>query len=199
MTESLIFRVITLCLLLLFVANRAYYTRKFPVQENETVTKMSTGPMTVLTSLLSLVALGGSVFYIFFPSLIDWASAPFPFWLRWLGVLIAISGFGLLEWSQRALAGNWSDQPRLKKEQTLVQSGPYQWMRHPIYTAFLLILGSTLLITANWLVGLAWLSSVGLEAVSRIQYEETIMQERFGSDYELYRERTGKLLPKFGR
>jgi protein-S-isoprenylcysteine O-methyltransferase Ste14 len=67
---------------------------------------------------------------------------------------VALAGFALLEWSHRSLGAEWSEQPRLTQSQRLVQSGPYRWVRHPIYCSFLLILGSTLLISANALVGL---------------------------------------------
>jgi protein-S-isoprenylcysteine O-methyltransferase Ste14 len=79
--------------------------------------------------------------------------------------------------------------------QSLITSGPYQIIRHPIYTAFLLILGSTLLISANWLIGLAWIGMTALEVASRIGFEEQLMLEYFGEQYREYMKRTGKLLP----
>jgi protein-S-isoprenylcysteine O-methyltransferase Ste14 len=125
-----------------------------------------------------------------------WADLPFPAWLRWTGVGIALVGFMLLQWSQNTLGKNWSDTPRLLKEQSLVTSGPYRWVRHPIYTAFLLILGSTFLISANWMIGLTWIGMAVLEVASRISYEESLMLESFGDQYREYMKRTGRLLPR---
>jgi protein-S-isoprenylcysteine O-methyltransferase Ste14 len=82
------------------------------------------------------------------------------------------------------------------KGQTLITSGPYQWIRHPIYTAFVLILGSTLLISANGLIGLAWLGMTALEILSRIRFEESLMLEYFGDQYRDYMKKTGQLLPR---
>jgi protein-S-isoprenylcysteine O-methyltransferase Ste14 len=62
--------------------------------------------------------------------------------------------------------------------------------------AFLLILGSTLIISANWLIGLAWLGMITLEVTSRIRFEEQLMLEYFGHQYREYIKRTGRLLPK---
>lgn len=199
MENMLVFRLILLLLLVGFVAHRAYYTRKFPPKEEETLTKMSAGTLSKLANILSVVALLSSLIYIVYPSLISWAIAPFPTWIRWSGLIIALAGFGILEWSHRALAANWSDQPRLMNNQVLVKTGPYQWVRHPIYTAFLLILGSSLLTTANWLVGLAWLSSVIIDIRERVVFEEGVMQKRFGQEYEIYRLKSGRLFPKFNK
>ena len=57
----------------------------------------------------------------------------------------------------------------------MVQNGPYHRIRHPIYTAFLLILGSTLFISASWLVGGLWIVAVSLDIVPRMRYEEAAM------------------------
>jgi protein-S-isoprenylcysteine O-methyltransferase Ste14 len=84
----------------------------------------------------------------------------------------------------------------MMKEQTLIMSGPYQFIRHPIYTAFILILGSTLFISANWLIGFAWIGMTSLEIASRIGFEEGLMLEYFGDTYREYMKRTGQLLPK---
>jgi protein-S-isoprenylcysteine O-methyltransferase Ste14 len=84
----------------------------------------------------------------------------------------------------------------MMQDQALVTSGPYRFVRHPIYTAFLLILGSTLFISSNWLVGLAWIGMTVLETASRIGFEESLMLEYFGDQYREYMKRTGRLLPK---
>jgi protein-S-isoprenylcysteine O-methyltransferase Ste14 len=84
----------------------------------------------------------------------------------------------------------------MMKEQVLITSGPYQFIRHPIYTAFILILGSALLISANWFIGLAWLGMTVLEVASRIGFEESLMLEYFGDRYRDYMKKTGRLLPR---
>jgi len=109
---------------------------------------------------------------------------------------VAIFGFALLQWAQVTLANSWSDTPRMMKEQTLITSGPYRTIRHPIYTAFILILGSTLFISSHWLIGLCWLIMTVLEVVSRIGFEESLMIEFFGEQYRDYMKTTGRLLPR---
>jgi protein-S-isoprenylcysteine O-methyltransferase Ste14 len=196
MTEPPIFRFLAAALLIAFVAHRAYYTRKFPPSEAATVDKLQPGLAARLASILSILALAASAAYVIDPSWIAWAALPLPLWSRWIGVVLALAGFALLEWSHRALGREWSEQPRLTQSQRLVQSGPYHWVRHPIYTSFLVILGSTLLITANWLVGLLWITSVAIDTAVRIRYEEALMSARFDDEYRVYAARTGRLFPR---
>ncbi|HLE92793.1 MAG TPA: hypothetical protein VI753_16705, partial [Anaerolineales bacterium] len=58
------------------------------------------------------------------------------------------------------------------------------------------IMGSTLFISANWLVGLTWTGMTILEITSRIGFEESLMLEYFGDQYRDYMKRTGRLLPR---
>lgn len=196
MTEPLIYRILVVLLIITFVAHRAYYTRKYPPSESETTDKLGSTLGSKFSGIIFVLALLATLIYILFPNLVSRASIPLPVWMRWLGVGIAITGFLLLEWSHRALGSNWSDQPRITETQQLVQSGPYRIIRHPIYTSFVLILGSTLLITANWLVGSLWIVAVASDGLLRIRYEETVMLEKFGDDYKKYQSRTGLVLPR---
>jgi protein-S-isoprenylcysteine O-methyltransferase Ste14 len=64
------------------------------------------------------------------------------------------------------------------KGQSLIVSGPYRFIRHPIYMAFLLILGATLFISANWFLGLTWIAMTALEVASRIGFEESLKRKQ---------------------
>jgi len=194
-TETL-FRIILPLLLITFIVHRAYYTNKHKEVESTTLKKRAEGQATKLAGILSLIGFVTLIAYVINPNWLAWASLPFPLWLRWTGVGVALLGFALLQWAQNILGKNWSDTPRMFKEQSLVTSGPYQFIRHPIYTAFLFILGSTLLISANWLIGLAWIGMTVLEIASRIGFEENLMLEYFGDQYREYMKRTGRLLPR---
>ena len=194
-TEN-IFRVILPVLIIGFAVHRGYYVRKHGREEN-TLKKREEGLTSKIAGLLGMLGFVGIIVYMINPRWLSWAALALPVWLRWTGVGIALVGFGLLQWAQNTLGKNWSDTPRMMKEQSLVSDGPYQLVRHPIYTAFLLILGSTLLISANWLIGMAWISMTVLEVASRIGFEEKLMLEYFGDQYREYMQRTGRLLPKF--
>ena len=190
-----VFRNILPGLIIAFVTHRGYYIRKHGKEEN-TLKKRAEGWVSKLAGILGLAGFVAILAYVIQPDWLSWATLSLPLWLRWTGVGIALLGFALLQWAQNTLGKSWSDTPRMIREQPLVTSGPYQFIRHPIYAAFILILGSTLLVSANWFIGLTWIGMTALEIASRIGFEEALMLEYFGEQYREYMKRTGRLLPR---
>lgn len=196
MNAETIFRILLPLIIVAFVLHRGYYVKFHSKPDNETVKKREEGIASRTAGLLGMAGFVSMLVYVINPIWLSFASLPFPAWLRWIGVGIAVIGFALLQWAQVTLANSWSDTPRMMKEQTLITSGPYRTIRHPIYTAFILILGSTLLISSNWLIGLCWAGMVTLEVISRISFEESLLIEFFGEQYREYMKKTGRLLPR---
>ena len=190
-----IFRIILPAVIVAFALHRGYYVRKHGEEQNS-LKKREEGLASKIAGILGMFGFIAILVYTVYPAWLSWASLPLPPWMRWAGVGIALFGFALLQWAQNALGKNWSDTPRMMKEQSLITSGPYHFVRHPIYTAFLLILCSTSFISANWLIGLTWIGMTALEVASRIGFEESLMLEYFGDPYREYMKRTGRLLPR---
>jgi protein-S-isoprenylcysteine O-methyltransferase Ste14 len=164
-----IFRIILALLFATFVVHRAYYGRKYPPSVEDTIEVKESSSSRTIAAFLAISGLIALILYLFKPEWMSWASILLSDLLRLFGVGIALVGFGLLQWSQLTLGRNWSDTPRITGSQELVQDGAYRWVRHPIYTAFFLIFGSTLLISANWFLGAAWIGMVVLDITSRIK------------------------------
>jgi protein-S-isoprenylcysteine O-methyltransferase Ste14 len=196
MNTQTVFRIILPSLIVLFVIHRGYYVSKHSRPEDQTLKRRKEGIASTIAGMLSMVGFVTIIAQVANPAWMNWSDLPFPAWLRWTGVAIALLGFGLLQWSQNTLGRNWSDTPRMIKEQSLITSGPYRHIRHPIYTAFFLILSSTFLISANWMIGAAWIGMSVIEIASRIQFEESLMIEYFGDQYREYMKKTGRLLPR---
>lgn len=196
METETIFRIILPLLIISFAAHRGYYVKYHSKPEEATVKQREEGIASKLAGLLGITGFISMLAYVINPNWLTWSGSSFPLWLRWTGVGLAILGFALLQWAQATLANSWSDTPRMMKEQALITSGPYRLIRHPIYTAFLLILGSTLFISSNWLIGMCWAGMTILETISRINFEETLMLEYFGEQYREYMKKTGRLFPK---
>ena len=196
MEQETMFRFIQAVVFIGFVVHRGYYNRKFPASEPDTLEKQDPGLSTRIANLLAIPALIGLGAYLISPGWMAWASMTLPALSRWGGPGLAGIGFPLLQWSHTALGKNWSDQPRITATQTLVTDGPYRRIRHPIYTSFILILGSSLCISANLFIGLLWIIVTAVDIEARIRFEEEKMIARFGEEYRRYKERSGSLLPR---
>ena len=151
----------------------------------------------ILFTLRPTAAAGmvGLIVYMTDPSLMAWSSAPLPIWLRWLGVVLGIIAGLLLTVTFRTLGKNLTDTVVTREEHVLVTSGPYRWVRHPFYVAFLLAVTANSLVTANWFLALTGGIAFGL-IVLRTRTEEKNLIERFGEEYLQYMERTGRFFPK---
>jgi protein-S-isoprenylcysteine O-methyltransferase Ste14 len=123
-------------------------------------------------------------------------SVPFPPWLRWLGAPIGAVGLAGLFDVHRTLGRNFSGTLHLLADHELVVTGPYRYVRHPMYTAFYLILFAIALLSANWLLGGGMLLGLTAVMLSRVKHEEEVMTGRFGRRYIDYMARTGRFLPR---
>lgn len=190
------FRITLAVLFVAFVVHRGYYTHKYeandPARLSTQMSMLAQRVMTVLIILPPVVLL----FYLVAPRWLNWAALSVGDGLRWAGLGLALVGFGLLQWAQNELGRHWSDEARLQADHQLVTTGPYRWLRHPIYGAFLLILSAPLLLSANWLVGGLWIGMTCVDVTRRIWTEEALLLVRYGEVYRAYCRRTGRILPR---
>ena len=190
------FRILLPLLIVGFAAHRGYYVKNHNQPEDATLKKREEDIVSKVAGLLGMIGILSVIAFAINPKWLAFANLSLSIEVRLAGLGIALAGFALLQWAQVTLGKNWSDTPRMMKEQTLITSGPYRMIRHPIYTAFILILGSTFFISSNWLIGLCWAGMTILETISRISFEELLMVEYFGDQYREYMKKTGRLLPK---
>jgi len=129
----------------------------------------------------------------------DWMThyvLPLPTWLRWIGGGVAIVSLPLLAWAHHVLGEQFSPSLRLREEHILVTSGPYHWIRHPMYTAESVFMIALAVESANWLVVLQAVAAIAV-LYERTCKEEVMMIERFGDEYHAYMKHTGRFLPRF--
>lgn len=113
--------------------------------------------------------------------------------LGWTSVALATIGVGIAIWARVYLGRNWGMPKTLRQEHELVTSGPYRYVRHPIYTGVLIaILGAVVLQGIIWLIVLGYF----VYYFSRSAHtEEGHMLERFPDSYPAYISRTKKFIP----
>ena len=109
------------------------------------------------------------------------------------GLAICFAGFALAVWARRHLGRNWGMPMTLKEGHDLVTTGPYRYVRHPIYTGMLVaMLGSALVAGRLWL---AVLLAMFLYCLYSARVEEGIMLRQFPAQYAEYKRRTKALIP----
>jgi protein-S-isoprenylcysteine O-methyltransferase Ste14 len=113
--------------------------------------------------------------------------------LQAIGMVVLVCGMGLAVWARIYLGRNWGMPMTQKTEPELVSSGPYRFVRHPIYSGLLLaILGTALATNIYWLIALGIL---GIYFVYSARVEERLLTTSFPAAYPAYRARTKMLIP----
>jgi len=111
-----------------------------------------------------------------------------------VGLVLAIAGLAFAIWARATLGRNWSGTIQFKEDHTLVDRGPYAIVRHPIYTAILIMFVGTALAYGT----LGALLAVPLAVVSfviKARQEEELMEKHFPEEYAAYRARTRMIVP----
>jgi protein-S-isoprenylcysteine O-methyltransferase Ste14 len=110
-----------------------------------------------------------------------------------IGVIVCVAGVALAIWARVHIGQNWGMPTSLREEPELVTSGPYAYIRHPIYSGLLLaMLGSALAASPNWL---ALFVACFVYFVYAARVEEGHMTKQFPDVYPAYQQRTKMLIP----
>ncbi|MGA9876777.1 MAG: isoprenylcysteine carboxylmethyltransferase family protein [Solirubrobacteraceae bacterium] len=113
--------------------------------------------------------------------------------LEAVGAVLFVAGLGLAVWARIYLGGNWGMPMTQKDEPELVTSGPYRFVRHPIYSGILLGILGTSLATDLYLV--IALIVIGVYFIHSARVEERLMSSSFPAAYPSYRAKTKMLIP----
>jgi protein-S-isoprenylcysteine O-methyltransferase Ste14 len=110
-----------------------------------------------------------------------------------IGAVVFASGIALAVWARVHLGRNWGMPMTQKAEPELVTSGPYRFVRHPIYSGLLAGLLGTVLVTN--LIGLIIVAIMGGYFYYCASVEESSLAATFPTAYPAYRTRTKMLIP----
>jgi protein-S-isoprenylcysteine O-methyltransferase Ste14 len=122
--------------------------------------------------------------------------APSTAGLRTSGVLLTFVGAAIAIWARYSLGQYWSARVTLKIEHQLIRSGPYAWVRHPLYSGLLLAMAGTALVVGEWRAVIAVLVAL-VEFSRKAAKEEALLTGEFGEQYQEYRRQAGFLTPRF--
>lgn len=112
-----------------------------------------------------------------------------------LGIVVLIAALVLFRLTHKQLGRNWSVSLETRTQHMLVTGGLYGYVRHPMYSSFLLSAIAQVLLLPNWIAGPAGLVGIGVLFFYRVEREEGLMMETFGDQYRAYMQRTARVVP----
>jgi protein-S-isoprenylcysteine O-methyltransferase Ste14 len=120
------------------------------------------------------------------------------FALGLIGLLLYLVGLIFMLWARRTLGKYWglstSLQVKLHDDHQIIQSGPYAFIRHPMYFGWwTAMLGLTLLYPV-WALFILFLSTL-ISFIGRARREEAALAEKFGNSWIEYKKRTKFTIP----
>ena len=188
LSEDKILHIIFSVLYLLFLFERGYFQAKAMLVSGEaralreSKRKLATLAFSFLIAQLWVI---GSFIYIVKPASMAWTRLPVPSWMRWFGVIVTVSGMTLEFSTQMFLGRNYSTTLHVGEKQSLVTTGPYRYIRHPMYTALFSVGIGMGLTSTNWYFAIPFVAT-GIVVMFRTRREEKAMIERFGDEYIEY-------------
>jgi len=112
-----------------------------------------------------------------------------------IGLILILSGNGLNFWARRHLGPFYAQHSRdIQPNHRLITSGPYRWVRHPIYLAYLVVMAGVLLVAPSIFTLLAavinWRYFIRAASV-----DERALLKQFPAEYEQYMNQTPRFVP----
>jgi protein-S-isoprenylcysteine O-methyltransferase Ste14 len=113
--------------------------------------------------------------------------------LQGVGLVLFLTGLGLAVWARVHLGRNWGAPMSEKVDAELVTTGPYQYIRNPIYSGIILAtIGTAVAISWYWLVVVVLM---GAYFVYSATVEAKTMERLFPDSYPEYKRSTKMLVP----
>ncbi|MGZ4902793.1 MAG: methyltransferase family protein [Halobacteriota archaeon] len=121
--------------------------------------------------------------------------AMLPSWAFYPGVIVMAAGILFRQWSIFVLGRFFSSAVRTQRNQTVVDTGPNRYVRHPSYTGALVIWIGLGLALQSWGAVLALVPIFAIAFGYRIHVEEQVLISQLGEAYIVYSQRTKRLIP----
>lgn len=115
------------------------------------------------------------------------------------GLMLMAAGIAIRWWAIGVLGRFFTPDVRIRSDQTVVERGPYRWVRHPSYSGLIICFVGLGLALSNWLslVVLFVVPFVGLEV--RMNAEERALLTSLGDDYRRFCATRPRLFPRLRR
>jgi protein-S-isoprenylcysteine O-methyltransferase Ste14 len=115
--------------------------------------------------------------------------------LFFIGITLMLAGMVFRFYAMSVLGRFFTYDVAVHAGQTVIEVGPYRYIRHPSYTGALITLVGLGLALGNWAGLLALLVCMGAAYAYRISIEEAALVAALGEPYKQYMRRTRRLVP----
>jgi protein-S-isoprenylcysteine O-methyltransferase Ste14 len=194
-----IFRILVALILFAAVGVSSYFRRKADRDTGETVSRKADGNLFMnIIRLFGLVLWLSPLVYLINPGWMAWSKLGLPEWVRWLGVILGVLCCLGIYWLFSSIGSGITPTSATRKVHQLSTSGPYRWVRHPLYTAGSSLFVAFGMMADNWFLALLGILAF-LAMAARTPKEEANLTEKFGDEYREYMKRTGRFLPRFSK
>lgn len=193
-----IFRILAALILFTGAGISIYFRRKADKETGEKISRNVDGtPMMLFIRIFGTVLWLSPLVYLINPQWMAWSKIGLPDEIRWVGVGIGALCVPGIHWLFTSIGSGISPTSATRKEHELSTSGPYRWVRHPLYTV-----GSSFYISFGIMADNWFITAMGVLAfiamAIRTPKEEANLIEKFGDKYREYMKRTGCFFPKLG-
>jgi protein-S-isoprenylcysteine O-methyltransferase Ste14 len=118
-----------------------------------------------------------------------------PAWELVASMVIGPAAVALVWAATRHLGKQWRYQAALRDDHELIRTGPYAWIRHPIYTSMLGMVLATGLCWTWWPMFLAAVAVFVLGTEIRVRSEDEMLAQRFGETFDAYQKSVPAYVP----
>ncbi len=115
--------------------------------------------------------------------------------LFWFGIVLMLVGILFRQYSIRVLGKYFTTRVAIQPGQTVIEAGPYRWIRHPSYSGALITILGVAISFANWLSLVFVLLIPFLGYSYRVWVEENTLVKALGQSYKDYMKRTKRFIP----
>ena len=188
--SDLIFRLVCGSLLILQTGIRSWKISRQPTPEDS---RYFDGKKQAFLMRLSGSAVLLAYLYAFLPDTGNFGFS-LPVVLRWTGAVLMAMGDLIFLVARLEMGRFWSAELTIQPDHRLIETGIFRFIRHPMYSGFLIFGVGLILLSAN-LFGCFYLPVVAFLIFDRLPQEEQMMQEQFGEAYTQYKSHTHALIP----
>jgi protein-S-isoprenylcysteine O-methyltransferase Ste14 len=188
--SAIVFAIVFLCWMIFAIA---FILRRKPNQATTERKRARASILGIILQALSFAIIWSAPRQMF--TQITSLSEPLEVALAALTVALAVGSVWITASAVRTLGKEWSLTARVVEDHRLITSGPYRFVRHPIYTGMFGLLIATGLAYSHWIAFFVAIAIFTTGTIIRVRSEEKLLRETFGHQYDLYARRVPMILP----